>query len=177
MSEKDQSEIRLYEISASVMGVLLDFCYTETVNVSVENVQELLPAACLLQLTGLPSLSLSAAVTTQEKKSETELTAGIRKKKKKNQKLTEALKMLLDDIKQESMQIFEGILFFKATKKKKTDNLADASLVLPEGCVFIFVVSVALKKRIFSKICILPCLVLLKKVFRLTFCVFLICKL
>lgn len=52
MSEKDQSEIRLYEISASVMGVLLDFCYTETVNVSVENVQELLPAACLLQLTG-----------------------------------------------------------------------------------------------------------------------------
>jgi kelch-like protein 12 len=53
MSEKDQSEITLYEISASVMGVLLDFCYTETVNVSVENVQELLPAACLLQLNGL----------------------------------------------------------------------------------------------------------------------------
>ncbi|XP_076447771.1 kelch-like protein 12 isoform X2 [Babylonia areolata] len=53
MSERDQSEITLYEISASVVGVLLDFCYTETVNVSVENVQELLPAACLLQLTGV----------------------------------------------------------------------------------------------------------------------------
>lgn len=52
MWEKDQAEITLHEISASVMEVLLDFVYTETVNVSVENVQELLPAACLLQLTG-----------------------------------------------------------------------------------------------------------------------------
>ncbi|KAL5015190.1 hypothetical protein ScPMuIL_009460 [Solemya velum] len=53
MSERDQSVIELHEISASVMEVLLDFVYTETVNVSVENVQELLPAACLLQLTGV----------------------------------------------------------------------------------------------------------------------------
>lgn len=34
------------------MGILLDFVYTETVRVTVENVQELLPAACLLQLKG-----------------------------------------------------------------------------------------------------------------------------
>ena len=40
------------KISGDVMEILLDFVYTETVNVSVENVQELLPAACLLQLTG-----------------------------------------------------------------------------------------------------------------------------
>lgn len=53
MWERDQAEITLHEISASVMEVLLDFVYTETVNVSVENVQELLPAACLLQLTGV----------------------------------------------------------------------------------------------------------------------------
>ncbi|CAC5365929.1 KLHL12 [Mytilus coruscus] len=53
MSEKDKSVITLHEISADVMRVLLDFVYTETVNVSVENVQELLPAACLLQLTGV----------------------------------------------------------------------------------------------------------------------------
>lgn len=53
MSEKDKSTITLHEISADVMRVLLDFVYTETVNVSVENVQELLPAACLLQLTGV----------------------------------------------------------------------------------------------------------------------------
>ena len=52
MSEKHQEEITLHGISADVMEVLLDFVYTETVNVSVENVQELLPAACLLQLTG-----------------------------------------------------------------------------------------------------------------------------
>ncbi|KAK2158059.1 hypothetical protein LSH36_178g05055 [Paralvinella palmiformis] len=53
MSESDKTVIDLHEISANVMEVLLDFVYTETVNVSVENVQELLPAACLLQLTGV----------------------------------------------------------------------------------------------------------------------------
>merc|ERR1712038_2041762 len=53
MSEKDKNVIELHKISAQVMEVLLDFVYTETVNVSVENVQELLPAACLLQLTGV----------------------------------------------------------------------------------------------------------------------------
>ena len=53
MWEKDKSTITLHEIPADVMRVLLDFVYTETVNVSVENVQELLPAACLLQLTGI----------------------------------------------------------------------------------------------------------------------------
>ncbi len=52
MSEQDKSQIQLHGISGDVMEVLLDFVYTETVNVSVENVQELLPAACLLQLTG-----------------------------------------------------------------------------------------------------------------------------
>ena len=44
--------VELHSICGDVMEVLLDFVYTETVNVSVENVQELLPAACLLQLTG-----------------------------------------------------------------------------------------------------------------------------
>lgn len=53
MSEKCQSVIELHEVPAGIMDVLLDFVYTETVNVSVENVQELLPAACLLQLTGV----------------------------------------------------------------------------------------------------------------------------
>ncbi|XP_064604602.1 kelch-like protein 12 [Liolophura sinensis] len=53
MSEKDKYMIELHGISGDVMEVLLDFVYTESVNVSVENVQELLPAACLLQLTGV----------------------------------------------------------------------------------------------------------------------------
>ena len=52
MCEMEKSIVELHDISASIMEVLLDFVYTETVNVSVENVQELLPAACLLQLTG-----------------------------------------------------------------------------------------------------------------------------
>lgn len=40
------------------MEILLDFVYTETVLVTVENVQELLPAACLLQLKGTIQTSL-----------------------------------------------------------------------------------------------------------------------
>jgi len=52
MCEMEKSVVELHGISANIMEVLLDFVYTETVNVSVENVQELLPAACLLQLTG-----------------------------------------------------------------------------------------------------------------------------
>ncbi|KAK3101658.1 hypothetical protein FSP39_005276 [Pinctada imbricata] len=59
MSERDQSVIELHEVSANVMDVLLDFVYTETVNVSVENVQELLPAACLLQLNGVKNACCS----------------------------------------------------------------------------------------------------------------------
>lgn len=61
MSEAEKTDIVLHGISSDVMEVLLDFVYTETVNVSVENVQELLPAACLLQLTGAASCSLKIA--------------------------------------------------------------------------------------------------------------------
>lgn len=53
MCEAKKSIVELLDIPASVIEVLLDFVYTETVNVSVENVQELLPAACLLQLNGV----------------------------------------------------------------------------------------------------------------------------
>lgn len=53
MCEKRESTIHIQGISAAVMQILLDFIYTETVNVNVGNVQELLPAACLLQLTGV----------------------------------------------------------------------------------------------------------------------------
>lgn len=43
------------------MEILLDFVYTETVHVTVENVQELLPAACLLQLKGNCQVSAQIA--------------------------------------------------------------------------------------------------------------------
>ena len=52
MAESQKPEVTLQGFSADVMEVLLDFVYTESVKVSVENVQALLPAACLLQLTG-----------------------------------------------------------------------------------------------------------------------------
>lgn len=53
MSEAEKSVVELHDVPANVVEVLLDFVYTETVDVSVENVQELLPAACLLQLNGM----------------------------------------------------------------------------------------------------------------------------
>ena len=53
MSESLQSTIELQGLNARTMAVLLDFIYTETVEVTVENVQELLPSACLLQLSGM----------------------------------------------------------------------------------------------------------------------------
>ena len=58
MSESLKSTIELQGLNARTMEVLLDFIYTETVEVTVENVQELLPSACLLQLSGMISQSL-----------------------------------------------------------------------------------------------------------------------
>jgi len=52
LSEKDKPYVDIQGLTASTMEILLDFVYTETVHVTVENVQELLPAACLLQLKG-----------------------------------------------------------------------------------------------------------------------------
>ncbi len=52
MSESLKSTIELQGLNARTMETLLDFIYTETVEVTVENVQELLPSACLLQLSG-----------------------------------------------------------------------------------------------------------------------------
>uniref|UniRef100_A0A8C4QD25 Kelch like family member 12 n=1 Tax=Eptatretus burgeri TaxID=7764 RepID=A0A8C4QD25_EPTBU len=53
LKEKDKPRVDLQGLTASTMEILLDFVYTETVHVTVENVQELLPAACLLQLKGV----------------------------------------------------------------------------------------------------------------------------
>uniref|UniRef100_A0A3P9KQN1 Kelch like family member 12 n=2 Tax=Oryzias latipes TaxID=8090 RepID=A0A3P9KQN1_ORYLA len=53
LAEKGKSFVDIQGLTASTMEILLDFVYTETVLVTVENVQELLPAACLLQLKGV----------------------------------------------------------------------------------------------------------------------------
>ena len=51
-SSSEQKKIVIKGLSADTMDILLDFIYTETIKVNVENVQALLPAACLLQLNG-----------------------------------------------------------------------------------------------------------------------------
>lgn len=53
MEESNKSVVELHGLDSDTMEFILDFVYTETIQVSVENVQALLPAACLLQLTGL----------------------------------------------------------------------------------------------------------------------------
>ena len=78
-------------------------------------------------------------------------------------------RMLFNQTKQERMQIFKGILFFKSTNNTKTNNLVAASWVYPKGCVqlndlFIFVLFVAFKRRISVKICTLLWFVLLKSI-------------
>ena len=61
-STSEKKNIVIKGLSADTMEILLDFIYTETIKVSVENVQALLPAACLLQLNGkqfvFPPISL-----------------------------------------------------------------------------------------------------------------------
>lgn len=53
LEESHQSVVELQGLDSDTMEFLLDFVYTETIQVSVENVQALLPAACLLQLAGM----------------------------------------------------------------------------------------------------------------------------
>jgi kelch-like protein 12 len=53
MKEKDLQVIEIKGISADIMKILLDCIYTENVNFTVENVQEILAGAALLQLTDI----------------------------------------------------------------------------------------------------------------------------
>jgi hypothetical protein len=52
MKEKDLQVIELQGLSSKTMEILLDCIYSEKVSFTIENVQEILPAAALLQLTG-----------------------------------------------------------------------------------------------------------------------------
>jgi kelch-like protein 12 len=52
MKEKDLQVIELKGLSAKTMEILLDCIYSEKVSFNIDNVQEILPAAALLQLTG-----------------------------------------------------------------------------------------------------------------------------
>ena len=59
MVERNMNVIELKGCSASVMEVLLNSIYGEPVIVNSENVQDILPAASLLQLNATGTLSWS----------------------------------------------------------------------------------------------------------------------
>ena len=50
MSESSQTEVTIRDVDEAAMDILIDFCYTSNIVVEENNVQTLLPAACLLQL-------------------------------------------------------------------------------------------------------------------------------
>lgn len=56
MAESAQLEVELKSVSPDVMEALLDFVYTGQVRVSMENVQDLLPAASLVQMEGVKAV-------------------------------------------------------------------------------------------------------------------------
>ncbi|CAH8594057.1 unnamed protein product [Dicrocoelium dendriticum] len=51
LAESRQTEITLYDLDGSAVETLIEFCYTSQITVEESNVQTLLPAACLLQIT------------------------------------------------------------------------------------------------------------------------------
>lgn len=51
LAESRQTEVTIRDIDELAMDLLIDFCYTSHIVVEEANVQTLLPAACLLQLT------------------------------------------------------------------------------------------------------------------------------
>ncbi|KAI8750667.1 kelch-like protein 20 [Biomphalaria glabrata] len=50
LAESRQTEVTIKDIDETAMELLIDFCYTSNITVEENNVQTLLPAACLLQL-------------------------------------------------------------------------------------------------------------------------------
>ena len=50
MKETGNPSVKIHKVPARIMETILSYCYTATILVNEENVQDLLPAACLLQL-------------------------------------------------------------------------------------------------------------------------------
>lgn len=51
LEESKQRLVTIQNIPANVMKLLLDYCYTSTIDITQDNIQDVLPAASLLQLT------------------------------------------------------------------------------------------------------------------------------
>ncbi|XP_055007765.1 actin-binding protein IPP isoform X2 [Boleophthalmus pectinirostris] len=56
MRESEKEEVRIHGVEREVFEILLDFIYTGLINITVENVQELMVAADMLQLTEVVSI-------------------------------------------------------------------------------------------------------------------------
>ncbi len=50
LAESRQTEVTIRDVDEAAMSILVDFCYTAYIVVEESNVQTLLPAACLLQV-------------------------------------------------------------------------------------------------------------------------------
>lgn len=51
LEESKQHLVAIQNIPADVMKLLLDYCYTSTIDITEDNIQDILPAASILQLT------------------------------------------------------------------------------------------------------------------------------
>jgi kelch-like protein 20 len=56
LEESRQTEVTIRDIDENAMELLIDFCYTSHIIVEESNVQSLLPAACLLQLSEIQDI-------------------------------------------------------------------------------------------------------------------------
>ena len=50
MTESRMTEIEIRDVSPQAMELLIEFCYSAQIKIEEGNVQQLLPAACLLQM-------------------------------------------------------------------------------------------------------------------------------
>ena len=50
-SEANQSAVELHGITPTALEILIQYFYTSTLHISTDNVQEVLPAACMFQVT------------------------------------------------------------------------------------------------------------------------------
>lgn len=53
MEEAHRRLVTMHDVSPTAIQTLIDYCYTSSMQVDADNVQSLLPAACLLQMDGI----------------------------------------------------------------------------------------------------------------------------
>lgn len=53
MTERNKSVISIHDMDSTALNLLVDYAYTGEINISEDNVQSLLPAASLLQISSV----------------------------------------------------------------------------------------------------------------------------